>query len=168
MTGPDVLQVGQLLPFEVVVEVTGLVGQREVDAKRVFEHLETGAAGADAEPTELHTVLKVAHVGAAGGILSKPDLVGLHLAAEDKRRLLGVFLLFLGVCVDEFAQAFLDGREPVGLRGCFFSGRSGSLGSLQFVDLLLQPLQFRRNICGKLSRRRQLGYRCRSLFRLAD
>ena len=33
---------------------------------------------------------------------------------------------------------------------------------MQFVDLLLQPLQFRRDVCGHLARRGQFGYGCLS------
>lgn len=42
--------------------------------------------------------------------------------------------------------------------GDAFQRRSGVPGGLQFVDLLLQPLQFCRDIGGNLSRRGRFGY----------
>ena len=95
MPGTNVLQIGQLPPLDVVVEVARLVGEGEVDSQRVLKDLEEGAPAADPQAAELGAVLEVADGVAADLILTEVDLVGLHLPAEDEQRLLGVvgFLL---------------------------------------------------------------------------
>ena len=167
----DVLQPGQLLPLQVVVEVAGLVGEGEVDPQRVFEDLEAGAPGADAEPAKLGAILEITDARPADGPLAEVDLVGLHLAGDDERRLLGVVGLLFVAGGDEFSQPLLDGRDPFlcGAPGlllasfcpaCFLRaalllaargrdgagrrspGRRSLLGRPQVVDLPLQAFQF--------------------------
>ena len=104
------LQPGQFLPLDVVVEITGLVGQCKVDAERVFEHVETRAAGADPQPAELGAILQVPHGGAADGVLSEIDLVGLHLPGKDQRRFFRVFLFLLVIGIDQFGQSLFERR----------------------------------------------------------
>jgi hypothetical protein len=150
---PHVLEQGQFLPLDVVVEVARLVGEGEVDAQRVLEDLEHRASGTDTEPAKLRAVLQITDARPADRALAKINLIGLHLAGDHERRLLRVLLLFLVARVDKLAQAFLDGGQPVderfrplasGLRlGCrpgprLQLGRRGfPANGPQFVDLFL-------------------------------
>ena len=182
MASADVLQPGQLLPLQVVVEVAGLVGEGEVDPQRVFEDLEAGAPGADAEPAKLGAILEITDARPADGPLAEVHLVGLHLAGDDKRWLLGVVGLLFVAGGDEFSQPLLDRRDPFlcGAPGlllasfcpaCFLRaalllaargrdgagrrrpGRRSLLGRPQVVDLPLQAFQFAGHALGQVGSR---------------
>ena len=176
----NILQPGQFLPLDVVVEVAGLIGQCEVNAERVFEHFETRAAGADPEPAKLGTVLQITNVLAAGGILSEVDLVGLHLPRKDQRRFFCIFFFLFVIGVDECGQALLESRQPIEERlivrvaGCvcrflrrLFNVRRSPVGT-ECLDFLFQSLDVVLQAFNHGHRRRNLFHQQRLLRHAAS